>query len=152
MTIEWTLEKRLIKDLKPHPKNPRRLTKEQFKHIKDSIDTFGLVEKIVINRDGTIIGGHQRVEVLRKSKVKEVECWVPNDLLNDKPVEELMLRLNRNHGEWDFEMLANEFEVPDLLDWGFSIQELELLDVEDVEATEPKPKADKLCPHCNNKL
>jgi ParB-like chromosome segregation protein Spo0J len=152
LTIEWTLEKRLIKDLIPHPKNPRTLTKEQFKQIKASIDQFGLIEKIIINSDGTIIGGHQRVEVLKKDKVKEVDCWVPYEQLDDKQVEELMIRLNRNHGEFDFEMLANEFEVPDLLDWGFSIQEMELLNIEEIESTEPKAKADKLCPHCNNKL
>ena len=84
----------------------------------------------------TIIGGHQRIAVLKKDKVKEVECWLPQSQLSQSDIEELMLRLNRNHGDWDWDMLANEFNVSDLIEYGFSPEELFLDDVEDLGSNE----------------
>ena len=150
--INWTIQTKSIKDLKKYAKNPRKLTKAQFDQLKISLDKFGLIDKPIINQDGQIIGGHQRIEVLKKDKYKMVDCWVPDELLTDKQIEELCLRLNRNHGDFDYEILANEFEVPDLLDFGFTIEELQLGDVEDIAGIEPKEKAPKLCPHCQMEL
>lgn len=150
--INWKIESRNIKDLKKYEKNPRKLTKEQFKQLKLSMDRYGLIDKPIVNLDNEIIGGHQRIEVLKKSKVKEVECWVPDVMLSEKEVEELCLRLNRNHGEWDYETLANSYEVPDLLDWGFSIEEMELLLPDIDEPKEEKNTKEKCCPHCGEKI
>lgn len=148
--IEWHLEKRLLKDLKPHPKNPRQLTKDQERALSTSISKYGLSEKPIINTDGTIIGGHQRLNILKKQKVKEVECWVPHRELNSDEVDELCIRLNRNHGEFDYDVLANEWSVVDLLDWGFRAEELELIDPDEVESKEKQEKKKKLttCPNC----
>lgn len=143
--IEWTLKVYKIKDLKPHPKNPRILTTSQFNQLKNSLDTFGLVDKPVINTDLTIIGGHQRLEILKKSKTKEVECLTPDRQLTEEEVEELMLRLNRNHGEFNYDDLANNFDLPDLLDIGFTVDELQL---SEDSAPLQKKKKEKLCPHC----
>jgi|SRR6267142_4703152 len=152
--INWSIETKNIKDLKKYEKNPRKLTKEQFKQLKFSMDKYGLIDKPIINQDNTIIGGHQRIEVLKKIKSKSqmVDCWTPDVLLSEKEVEELCLRLNRNHGEFDYEILANNFEVPDLIDYGFTIEELQLGDIEDLASPEPKEKAAKLCPHCQQEL
>jgi ParB-like chromosome segregation protein Spo0J len=154
MTIQWNLQSRSIKELSKHPKNPRTLTKEQYRQLKKSIDTFGLIDKIIINTNNQIIGGHQRFEVLKKDKVSKVECWVPDRTLTEKEVEELLLRLNRNHGDFDYDMLANSFDVPDLLDYGFSIDELELTadNIEDVDTNEAKEDPIKNCPHCGGIL
>lgn len=132
--INWKLEKRLIKDLKEHPKNPRQLTKDQERNLRKSLDKFGLADKPIINTDGTIIGGHQRLRILKK-ELKEIECWVPERPLTDKEVDEMNIRLNRNLGEWDFDVLANEWEIPDLLDWGFNPDELSL-GAEEIEGEE----------------
>ncbi len=148
--IQWHLEKRSIKDLKSHPNNPRQLSKDQERHLRTSIDKFGLAEKIIINTDNTIIGGHQRINVLKTMKEKQVDCWVPERTLDGKEAEELLIRLNRNHGEFDYDVLANSFNVPDLLDWGFLPDELELAysDIEtDDKPGEPDPKK-KTCPNC----
>lgn len=100
--------------------------------------------------DDTIIGGHQRIEVLKKCKVQDVECWVPNEMLDEKQVEELCLRLNRNHGDFDYDVLANEFDLPDLIECGFTVEELQL-DLGD-EITEKKAKKKKNCPNCGHEL
>lgn len=149
--IHWTIQTKNIKDLKKYSKNPRKLTKTQFDHLKTSIDHFGLIDKPIINQDNEIIGGHQRIEVIKKSKIKTIECWTPDRQLTEKEVEELNIRHNKNTGEWDWDILANEFEVPNLLDYGFLIDELHLT-VEDIEPMEPKEKAAKLCPHCNMEI
>lgn len=124
--IEWHLETRKIADLKPLGKNPRKLSKHDYEHLKKSLDKFGLIDKPIVNSDGTIIGGHQRVAVLKRDKVKDVECYVAKEPLSDRDLMELNIRLNRNAGEWDYDVLANEWEELDLLDWGFKAEELSL--------------------------
>ena len=147
--ISWKLETRKISDLKPHPKNPRELSKDQARQLTKSLGKFGLIEKPIINTDNTIIGGHQRVKLLKSKGFKEVDCWVPSQALEERDLDELNIRLNRNHGEFDFDILANEWNVPDLLDWGFSVNELELNESEEVESVEKeKKKKLKTCPNC----
>jgi ParB-like chromosome segregation protein Spo0J len=151
--VRWSLQSKNIKDLKKHPKNPRRLTKSQFDQIKKSIDKFGLIDKPVVNTDGTIIGGHQRIEVLKKQGIKEIECWVPDDEITERDIEELNIRLNRNSADWDWDILANEFEVPDLLQWGFTTTDMEIVQkIEEKEDPDKKEKKKKECPNCGHQL
>jgi ParB-like chromosome segregation protein Spo0J len=148
--IKWKLESRKFKELKKYSKNPRRLTKEQHWHLKTSIDKFGLIEHPIINQDNTIIGGHQRIEIMQKDGNTFIECWVPNKLLTEKEVEELNLRLNKNSGEFNFDILGNQYEVPDLLEWGFTVEELYYED--DSEPNEKEKKESETCPHCHRKM
>ena len=156
--IEWYLETRKIKDLKIHPKNPRQLSKEQYKHLKTSIDTFGLIDRPIINIDGTIIGGHQRLEVLKKNKIKEIECWMPNIELSDKQVEELNIRLNRG-GSFDYDILANEYDMSDLVEYGFTESEMNICldnalseEIESLDEDKPTKKKLKCCPSCGHEF
>ena len=148
MIPKWSLQTIKIKDLKKHPKNPRTLSRSQFDQLKNSLDKFGLIDRPVVNTDMTIIGGHQRIQVLKLAGMKEVECMVPDRLLSEKEVEELLLRLNRNHGEFNYDDLANGYNVSDLLDYGFSIDELEL----SLDEPKEKKKKPKECPHCGGML
>ena len=95
--------------------NPRQLSKDQFKYLKDSIDRFGLVDPIIINknkdRKNIIIGGHQRIKVAKSMGIKEVPC-LELDLNYDKE-RELNVRLNKNTGEWDFDCLLYTSDAAD---------------------------------------
>lgn len=145
----WKLEVRDISELKAHEHNPRRMTREQSKALSDSMDRFGLIDRPVINLDNQIIGGHQRISLLKKKKVKQVECWVPDRLMTEAEVLELMLRLNKNTGEWDEDVLFNVFEADLLRDVGFL--EKDLLQYEaigDIPAEDDRPT----CPECGQKL
>ena len=148
--INWRLERKSIKDLQKFQKNPRTLSKDQFRQIKTSLDKFGLIDKPIVNLDNTIIGGHQRLEVLKKSGEKEVECWVPDQELSTHDIEELNIRLNLNHGDFDYDTLANEFEIPDLLEWGFNPEDLMGACAEEIPSEEKEEKKKKLheCPNC----
>ena len=95
--------------------------------LHKSIDKFGLAEPIVINTDGVVIGGHARLLALKEKGTKEFDCYIPDRKLTEKELQELNVRLNKNiAGEFDFDILANEFELTDLLDWGFEEKELDL--------------------------
>ena len=106
--------------------NPRQLSDEQYKQLKDSISRFGLVDPIIVNknkdRKGIIIGGHQRVKVAKTMGIDKVPC-VEIDLTYDKE-KELNIRLNKNTGSWDYDILANLFEMEELKDWGFDENQL----------------------------
>ena len=117
------IEKRLIKDLKPSEYNPRQATKEQEKHLQESLKKFGLVETLVVNshedRNNIIVGGHFRLRELKKLGHKEVDCVIVDLPLEDE--KELNIRLNANSGGWDMDLLTNNFEVIDLEDWGLDL-------------------------------
>ena len=110
--------------------NPRQLTKDQYKHLKDSITRFGLVDPIIVNknkeRKNIIVGGHQRVKVAKDMDIKEVPV-VEVDLTYERE-RELNVRLNKNSGEWDTDVLANMFEMEELQDWGFADKDFWFLD------------------------
>lgn len=134
--IEWHIEHRNINDLKSYHKNPRKISKYQMDHLKKSISQFGLIDKPFINTDNVIIGGHQRIQVLKKMGHKEIDVYVPNVTLSEKQTEELNVRHNKNTGEWDFDILANQFETTDLLEWGFTEDELQI-DIKLIEGESP---------------
>lgn len=118
--INWQLERRAIGTIKPYDKNPRIIKGKKLDDLKKSIEKFGLAEPLVINTDGTIIGGHARYYVLLDEKAEWVDCYVPDKKFTNKQVDELCIRLNKNiAGEWDFDILGNSFDLADLKDWGF---------------------------------
>lgn len=143
--VTWTVQQRRISDLHENEKNPRRLTKEQANQLERSIKKFGLCEPIVINTDNTIIGGHQRFRILKKLGYTDVAVCVPDHAIDQKESDELNIRLNKNIGDWDFDRLANAFEIDGLVDWGFTLGELHIDDLHDSDANETeKPGATKM--------
>lgn len=143
--IHWTLEKRKISDLSEYAKNPRRLSKFQADHLRESLNKFGQCDVIQINLDNIIIGGHQRVRTLKKMGAKYVDVYVPSRMLDDKEVEELCIRLNKNKGEFDDDMLANMWDLPDLLEWGFTQNELHLESIPDLGEGEEEKEQPSFC-------
>ncbi|PIR98067.1 MAG: hypothetical protein COT89_01355 [Candidatus Colwellbacteria bacterium CG10_big_fil_rev_8_21_14_0_10_42_22] len=116
-----------IKELKPAPYNPRKHKKEDMEQLKTSLKRYGVVDPILVNnapgREQVIIGGHMRVKALEEMGVKNV----PVIYLHIEDLEkerELNLRLNRNQGEWDFQLLA-EFDEDVLSEIGFTSEELD---------------------------
>ena len=152
--INWHLEKRKLKDLKAHPKNPRQMSKEQENQLINSIEKFGLSEKLILNTDNMVIGGHQRLRVLKKLGHTEIDCWIPDQTLDEKQVDELNIRLNRNHGSFDYDILANEFNFEDLAQWGFTSTELEMTNIDEVfkDSEEIPKKKKKECPNCGHEF
>jgi len=149
--IEWKLEPIAIKLLKDNPKNPRQINKQVIEKLGAFIQKFGLIDKPIINQDHTIIGGHQRIRLLKKQKIKTVECWVPSRTLDEKEIDEMCVGLNLHQGNWDWDILANNFDALDLLNWGFSEEQLMGHLAEEIEESEKKEEKEKKkheCPNC----
>ena len=128
------IEKKQIADLIPAPYNPRQSTAKQEKHLKESLEKFGMVEPIIFNKQtGYIVGGHFRVRELKKLGIKEIECVIVD--LNEADEKELNIRLNANTGSWDWDTLANDWDVVDLEAWGLEIPQFDN-EAEELEASE----------------
>jgi len=127
--IIWTNERRKLKDLKPWERNPRQITKEQARRLAESFDEFGQVETIAISPTDDVYNGHQRLAVLMEKHGGdyEVEVRISSRALTEKEREKLTVYLNKGAaGEWNFDALANGFEVDELIEWGFRPEELGL--------------------------
>ena len=128
------MQKIKINELKAAKYNPRRKlekTDEAYKRIKASIEEFGYVDPIIVNyKNMTVIGGHQRLEILKELGYEEIECVVVN--LDEKQEKRLNLSLNKNSGYWDntkLEELVDELKLSEeeLFSTGFSMSEVENL-------------------------
>ena len=144
--ITWANEKRKLSELVPWERNPRQISEKQAERLVDSFEQFGQVEIIAIGPENQIYNGHQRLKVLSQKYGSnyEVDVRVASRALTEKEREKLTVFLHKGAaGEWDFDVLANEFELDDLLDWGFDKKDLDL----DLWAGEPpddvEPQIDK---------
>lgn len=133
--------------LKPALYNPRLLTSKQEADLTESVKQFGLVDPIIANgskyRRNIVIGGHQRLKIAQKLGYKKVPVVYVS--LSEEKERILNLRLNKNTGSWDFELLKN-FDIETLLDVGFDTEEMghvwnDVLEIEDDEFQEEKELA-----------
>ena len=122
----WRTEKRKVKDLVQYEKNPRVLSPIQLDGLKRSLKKFSLAELPCINTDGTLVAGNQRVlalSLLGKDE-EEIEVRVPNRTLTDKEFKDYLLTSNRSGASWDWQKLAEEFDLGELLTAGFDSLDL----------------------------
>lgn len=154
--INWKLQEVNIKNIKSHSKNPRQISRDKLNNLANLVKKFGLIDKPILNKDLTIIGGHQRIKLLKKQKLKKVECWVAESLLSDDEVDELCIGLNLHQGSWDFDILANEWDPLNLLEYGFTEEQLlgTCKEAEEIleKIEEKKAEKEKLCPNCGHDL
>lgn len=124
-----------IEELKPAEYNPRKWSMEARKGLTDSLDEFGFVQPIVVNsapeRRGIIIGGNFKLDIAKKKGIKTVPVvWVNlPDIAKEK---ELNIRLNKNQGEFDNDLLAG-FDPALLANVGFDSKELDKIFKEEEE-------------------
>jgi hypothetical protein len=121
-TLFWTTEKRNVKELIPLPYNPRKLSERQRNDLEKSLSKFNLVEIPAVNKDNTIIAGHQRLMILTAlgRGNDEIDVRIPSRMLSEAEVKEYNVRSNLNTGEWDIETLKANFDLTELLGWGFT--------------------------------
>ena len=98
-----------IGQLKPAAYNPRKQLKpgdKEYEKIKKSIQEFGYVEPIIVNYDMTVIGGHQRLTVLKNLGYEEVQCVVVH-IEDEHKVKALNIALNKITGAWNEQLLVD---------------------------------------------
>lgn len=152
-------ERRKIADLNPAEYNPRKRLKpgdDDYESLKRSIEVFGYVDPIIINTDGTVIGGHQRLNVLLDLGYTEADVAVVDLDKNDEKA--LNIALNKISGEWDEEKLTalfaelgtegyalelTGFKEDELADLKIDIN-LNKIDMEEADADIPAPPIDPI--------
>jgi DNA modification methylase len=116
-----------IDSLKPSEYNPRKITKESMEQLKESIRRFQIVDPVIANnasnRKNILIGGHMRWRAAKELGIINIPTVFIN-IPNIKREQELNLRLNRNTGEFDWNLLA-DFDESFLSNIGFSSEELD---------------------------
>ena len=109
MKIKWHTEVRKIKDLKNWEDNPRTISNEELSKLKESIEDLGNFEPLVINIDGTVLAGNQRLKIHIERGDNEVEVSVPDRELTKDEVKQIGLISNKHAGNWDIEKLSSKF-------------------------------------------
>lgn len=121
----WQTETRIVSELMPNIKNPRKINSSQLEALKRSFEKYNLVEIPAINLDGTILAGHQRIKILKMLGRGDelIDVRVPNRKLTDEESKGYLIGSNALGGDWDFELLK-EFDLELLTDVGFSENDL----------------------------
>lgn len=104
-------ERRPLTSIHPADYNPRKELKPgdpEFQNIQRSLKEFGYVDPIIINKDGTIIGGHQRASVLKSLGYTEADCIVVD--LGKQDEKALNISLNKIGGQWDMSLLRDALQ------------------------------------------
>lgn len=125
-----------IEKLKQNPNNPRVISKDKYEKLKKSINDFPEMLKlrpIVVDSNNTVLGGNMRLKALIDLGFKEVEIIKADDL-SEEQKKEFLIKDNLGYGEWDFEELANNWDLQKLDEWGFDNLDLKEY-LEPMEAT-----------------
>jgi hypothetical protein len=118
-------------------KNPRKITADQMLKLQESLQNdpnFLEARPILINKIGdkyNIYAGNQRVKAAIKLGWKSIKCHVEQDLSEDQ-MRQRIIKDNKSYGEWDYDILANEWNPADLIDYGFIPEELHLEDIKNI--------------------
>jgi DNA modification methylase len=116
-----------ISEIKLNPNNPRLIKDDKFTKLVQSIKDFPEmldIRPIVVNADMVILGGNMRFKACKEAGLKEVPIIVADNLTEEQQ-REFLIKDNTSGGEWDFEMLANEWDVDQLDAWGLDIPNFE---------------------------
>jgi len=156
------IQKISISKLKPAKYNPRvdlQPGTPMYEKIKRSIQEFGYVEPIIVNqRNNTIVGGHQRLKILKELGEKEIDCVIVD--LDEKREKALNVALNKATGTWEIPALKDLLESIDdgsfdVTLTGFDLEEIELL-MTQTHQEEPKKKEKEpkiiVCPKCGHEF
>ena len=112
-----------INSIKTNPKNPRLIKDDKFKKLVNSIKEFPQMlelRPIVVDENNIILGGNMRHKACIEAGLKEVFIVQAKDL-TEQQKDEFIVKDNVGFGEWDWDILANEWDTELLNDWGLSL-------------------------------
>jgi len=116
-----------ISKVKNNPNNPRLIKDEKFKKLVASISSFPeMLEKrpIVVDEDFMVLGGNMRLKASAEAGLKEV--WIDvAEGWTEKQKQEFIIKDNVGFGEWDWDVLANEWDSEELVEWGMDVWQLD---------------------------
>lgn len=114
--------------LTPNPNNPRTISKEAFEQLKGKIqrNPDGLSANKIVYKDGIIIAGNQRWRAIQDLKLEVKDDWLKDvSGWTDEQIREYLVTSNISDGDWDWDVLLNEYDPQELDDWGLETPGLE---------------------------
>jgi len=124
-----------ISEIKLNPNNPRLIKDDKFAKLVKSVKEFPEmldIRPIVVNSDMIILGGNMRFRACKEAGLKEIPVIIAEGL-TEQQQKEFLIKDNVAGGEWDWDMLANEWEVEQLDAWGLDIPNFDVTELEAVE-------------------
>lgn len=112
-----------ISEVKTNPKNPRLIKDDKFRKLVKSIKEFPQMlelRPIVVDENNIVLGGNMRLKACKEVGLKEVFIVRAEDLTEEQK-DEFIVKDNVGFGEWDWDVLANEFDLEQLEDWGLDV-------------------------------
>jgi ParB-like chromosome segregation protein Spo0J len=137
-----------INSIKSNADNPRIIKDEKFNSLVKSIAEFPKMlelRPIVVDSNNIVLGGNMRLKACKEAGLKEVYIVEANNL-TEAEKKQFIIKDNVGFGEWDWDVLANEWDIDDLTDWGLDLPILKLN--ETYNDQEEKP----ICPNCSKKI
>jgi hypothetical protein len=116
-----------IGKIKPNPNNPRVIKDDKFKKLVQSLKDLpemAAVRPIVVNADMIVLGGNMRLKAMKEAGWKNVPVEVVD--WDEEKQRQFIIKDNAGFGEWDWEMLANEWDSEQLTDWGLDLPGFDL--------------------------
>lgn len=113
----------LLSDIKPNPNNPRLIKDDKFKKLCQSIKDFPEMlelRPIVVNKDMIILGGNMRYKAAKEIGLKQIPVKIADNLTPEQE-REFLIKDNTSGGDWDWEVLANEWDSEELEAWGLDL-------------------------------
>ena len=120
----------LINEIKPNPNNPRLIKDHKFKQLVKSIQDFPQMlelRPIVIDENNMVLGGNMRLKACIEAGLTDVPVIHANNL-SEAQKKEFIVKDNVGYGEWDWDDLANNWDVEELTDWGLDIPNFDVID------------------------
>jgi hypothetical protein len=117
-----------LSDIKPNPNNPRLIKDDKFHKLVESIKSFPKmleIRPIVVNNDMIVLGGNMRLKACKEAGLKQVPIIRADDLTEDQQ-REFIIKDNVGFGEWDWEMIANEWDAEQIEEWGLDVPGFDL--------------------------
>lgn len=133
-----------ISDIKLNPNNPRLIKDDKFAKLVKSVQEFPEmleIRPIVVNSDMVVLGGNMRLKACKEAGIKEVPIIIADNLTEEQQ-REFLIKDNVSGGEWDWNLLANEWDTEQLIDWGLDIPDFaqETLEAEEDDFNGVAPK------------
>lgn len=135
--LKWKTKSIALGELKEYVHNPRNISQEEFTKLVNSLREDGYHQRILVNKDYTIIGGHQRKKALIEagfSLSDKIDVLVPDRLLSGEELDRINVRDNLSFGEYDFDILLDRFDIETLEEFGMSEEMLESFKVDEIES------------------
>jgi hypothetical protein len=147
---------RPLKEIKLLDRNPRQINEDDFARLCTSIrqnpEYFQARPIIISDRTGklVIIAGNMRYRAAMEVGLEMVPTFLLSNLTAEKE-KEIIIRDNVSNGKWDFDLLANDFDISELSDWGMDLSQFDI-DIPGQDQKANKSRKKHICPHCGTEF